>query len=112
MRSDIDNLSESGTRLDHIHFAVDAANVTQDMIGDLSHSVHAMATSAPCAHLFDRSYHPHASVTAVADPLKFHVRRRHGARLCALDNDASTTSRAESHGVAYVVVVCTTLARV
>ena len=74
MRADIDNLSESGTRLEHVHFAVDAAGVTPDMIADLSHRVHAATTSKAQGHLFDRSYHPHASITAVADPLKFHVR--------------------------------------
>jgi AraC-like DNA-binding protein len=74
MKSNIENLTESLNRLDHIHFSVDTDNISPETIHDLSARVHHMTQDPAKAWLFDQDFHPHASITSVADPLKFHVR--------------------------------------
>ena len=79
MKSDIDNITESDALMDRIHFEVDARGVTPAMVKELGHQVHDMMHDSSVAHLYDRHYHPHASIRAIGNPLKFQV------RLCSSD---------------------------
>lgn len=74
MKSDIDNITESDALMDRIHFEVDAKGVTPAAIQELGHRVHEMMKDAAVAHLYDHHYHPHASIRAIGNPLKFQVR--------------------------------------
>jgi hypothetical protein len=76
MKCSIQNLTSSENRLDHIHFSVDTNNVTSEVVCDLAERVHHMMQDPAKAWLFDEDFHPHASISSVADPLKFHVRTR------------------------------------
>jgi hypothetical protein len=74
MESSIKNQSESQNRLDHIHFTVDTDRVTSEVVRDLSERVHHVMQDPAKAWLFDKDFHPHASISSVTDPLKFRVR--------------------------------------
>jgi hypothetical protein len=44
------------------------------VVRDLSERVHHVMQDPAKAWLFDKDFHPHASISSVTDPLKFRVR--------------------------------------
>jgi hypothetical protein len=75
MKCDIDNITESDSIMDRIHFEVDAKGVTPDKVHELGHMVQEMMKDGSVQHLYDHHFHPHAAIKSIGNPLKYQVPR-------------------------------------